>query len=122
MDHHMQSCYKVAKFLENHPQIDRVLHPALSSHPQHQIACNQSYGHSGVFAFKLKNSSKFAEFFGNLKVFAKSETIGSFESFMTQTEVIENVDCDGNLIMVSIGLENVDDLIEDVRQALNFGD
>ncbi|CAG9811697.1 unnamed protein product [Chironomus riparius] len=119
MDHHMKVSYKIAKWLEKQPQIEVVLHPALQSHPKHDVACQQSHGHSGVFAFKLKNPENVENFLKNLKIFLKVESIGGFESFMRRAEKVEGIEVDGNLINVSIGLEDADDLIEDIQQALD---
>lgn len=118
MDHHMKVAYKIAKWLENQPQIEVVLHPALQSHPQHEIACSQSHGHSGVFAFKLKNPENVEKMLKNLKIFLKVESIGGLESFMKRAEKFEGIEVDENLINVSIGLEDADDLIEDIQQGL----
>lgn len=116
----MKASYKVALWLENHTQIAQVLHPALHSHPQHEIACKQSYGHSGVFAFKLVDPENSDIFLNNLKVFLKVESFGGFESFMKRFECSGVEDTDEDLINVSIGLEDVEDLIADIQQALNF--
>lgn len=119
MDHHMKVSYKIAKWLKKQPQIEVVLHPALQSHPQHDIARNQSHGHSGVFAFKLKNPENVENFLKNLKIFLKVESIGGFESFMRRAEKLDGIKVDENLINVSIGLEDADDLIEDIQQAFD---
>jgi len=116
----MKSSYKIAEFLQNHPEIKRVFHPALPSHPQHDIACKQSYGHSGIFSFVLKNHQNIENFLAHLKIFMKNEMLGSFESFMTRAENIDLLDSNEIMIISSIGLENVSDLIEDLKQALNF--
>lgn len=120
MDHHMEMSYKIAKWLQNQPKIENVLHPALQSHPQHVIACKQSHGHSGVFAFQLKNLEDTERILKSLKVFLTVESVGGFESFMRPAEKDEKTNCNTNLINISIGLENVEDLIEDIRQAMDF--
>jgi cystathionine gamma-lyase len=117
MDQHMRSAFIVAKYLEGQPEVERVFHPALKSHPQHDIAVRQSYGHSGVFTFKLKNFESTERFLKNLKIFLMMESpCGSSMRWVTGEE-----GCDDGLrglIGASIGLENVEDLIGDVKNAL----
>lgn len=117
LDLHMKNAFKVAKFLENHALVEKVFHPALKSHPQHDIACGQSYGHSGVFSFLLKNDEKVENFLNSLRIFLQIESPGGFESFM---KAIDGATEGRKLIIVSIGLENVEDLIGDVKFAMKF--
>lgn len=81
MKQHSINSLAVAKFLESHPRVKSVLHPGLPSHPQHQLALNQSYGHSGIMSFyldgNLDNSKKFLT---SLKVFTLAESLGGYES------------------------------------------
>lgn len=81
MQQHSKNSLVVAKFLESHPKVKSVLHPGLPSHPQHELAKKQSYGHSGIMSFyldgDLNNSKKFLQ---NLKVFTLAESLGGYES------------------------------------------
>ena len=78
---HMHNGLAVAKFLENHPKVSKVLHPGLPSHPQHALALKQTSGHSGLISFYLKeNSGSPAKFLKNLKIFALAESLGGYES------------------------------------------
>lgn len=81
MEQHQKSSIAVAKLLEEHPFVEKVLHPALPSHPQHQLSLKQTYGYSGVFSFFLKGDLKHSKaFLQNLKLFALAESLGGYES------------------------------------------
>ena len=130
MDHHLKTAFIVAKWLEKHPKVAQVLHPALPSHPSHKIALSQSYGHSGIFSFVIKdaNLEKIEKFFQSLKVFMLIESPGGFESFMRSPvmttykdfseEELKGLNITQGLVCVSIGLEDAEDLVNDVREAL----
>ncbi|KAG5666548.1 hypothetical protein PVAND_014566 [Polypedilum vanderplanki] len=118
MDLHMKNSFIVAKYLENQSEVEKVFHPALKSHPQYEIAIKQSYGHSGVFTFKLKNNEKIEKFLKALKIFLQIESpCGSSMKCLISDENEEKCELKG-LISVSIGLENIEDLIGDIKNAL----
>lgn len=79
---HMKNAFQVAKFLESHPRVDKVLHPGLSSHPQHALALKQCSGHSGLISFYIKAGigASAEKFLKNLKVFSLAESLGGYES------------------------------------------
>jgi cystathionine gamma-lyase len=76
---HMKNALKVARFLEAHPKVAKVLHPGLPSHPQHEIALKQTSGHSGLIAFYVKEGDS-SVFLQKLKVFSLAESLGGYES------------------------------------------
>lgn len=76
---HMKNAYTIAKFLSKHPKVEKVLHPGLPSHPQHELSLKQTSGHSGLIAFYIKDGSG-AKFLQNLKVFSLAESLGGYES------------------------------------------
>ena len=81
MKQHSINGLAVAKFLEAHPFVEKVNHPGLVSHPQHQVAIRQSYGHSGIMSFYVKGGLKEAQkFFEFIKIFTLAESLGGFES------------------------------------------
>lgn len=81
MEQHFKNSVIVAKFLESHPKVDRVLHPALPSHPQHQLVLKQTYGHSGIMSFYIKGGlQESKKFLQATKVFILAESLGGFES------------------------------------------
>lgn len=81
MKQHSQSSLIIAKNLEVHPLVEKVIHPGLPSHPQHAIALRQSYGHSGIISFYLKGGlEESKKFLQTLKVFTLAESLGGYES------------------------------------------
>lgn len=81
MEQHFKNSVAVAKFLESQPNVERVLHPALPSHPQHQLVLKQTYGHSGIMSFYMKGGlNESRKFLKALKIFTLAESLGGFES------------------------------------------
>ncbi|KAM7287416.1 cystathionine gamma-lyase [Ixodes scapularis] len=129
MERHMENGLKVAKFLSSHPLVEKVLHPGLPSHPQHEIAKRQCSGFSGMVSFYIKGGlAESTSFLKNLQVIILAESLGSIESLaelpavMTHASVPENqrkeLGISDNLVRLSIGIEDSDDLIKDIDQAL----
>lgn len=81
MEQHSKSAFAVAKFLETHPNVTRVVHPGLPSHPQHELALKQSYGHSGIMTFFIRGGlPESTKLLQNLKLFTLAESLGGYES------------------------------------------
>ena len=129
MKAHEANATTIAHFLENHPQIDRVLYPGLKSSPQYALAQKQMSGFGGMISFYLKGGLKEAKrFLENVNLFALSESLGGVESLiehpaiMTHAslppETLKQLQITDNLIRMSVGLEDIDDLINDIEQAL----
>ncbi|XP_014208944.2 putative cystathionine gamma-lyase 2 [Copidosoma floridanum] len=128
MQQHMKNGLAVGKFLENHSLVEKVLHPYLSSHPQHDLALKQMSGYSGMVSFYLKGDS--SKFLGALKIFTLAESLGGYESLaelpsvMTHASVPaaerENLGITDQLVRLSVGLETKEDLIADLNQALEY--
>lgn len=130
MEEHQRNGLRVAEYLEAHPKVERVLHPGLPSHPQYDLARQQSRGSSGMFSFFLKGGKAEAHaFLGHLNLFSQAVSLGGVESLscfpwsMTHAAVPEPariaMGITQNLVRLSIGLEDVEDLLEDVEQALS---
>ncbi|KAJ8933988.1 hypothetical protein NQ318_016924, partial [Aromia moschata] len=128
MQKHLTNGLTVAKYLESHPKVLKVLHPGLPSHPQYEITKRQTCGHSGTFSFYLKGGlDESKRFLKALKVFILAESLGGYESLaelpsvMTHAsvppELRETLKITDNLIRLSVGLEDVEDLIADLDQA-----
>uniref|UniRef100_A0A0M3HWS6 cystathionine gamma-lyase n=1 Tax=Ascaris lumbricoides TaxID=6252 RepID=A0A0M3HWS6_ASCLU len=126
---HMENATQVARFLESNPRVETVLYPELESHPQHKIHKKQAKGMSGMVSFYLKGGlEESREFLSNLKIFTLAESLGGYESLaelpavMTHASVpLENrikLGITDSLIRLSVGIEDVDDLIQDLDQAL----
>uniref|UniRef100_A0A1Q3F233 cystathionine gamma-lyase n=1 Tax=Culex tarsalis TaxID=7177 RepID=A0A1Q3F233_CULTA len=129
MERHKSNSLAVAKFLEVHPKVERVLHPGLPSHPQHELAKKQTYGHSGIMSFYIKGGlEESSAFLKALQVFTLAESLGGYESLAELPSVMTHASVpaeqrawlgitDG-LVRISVGLEDVEDLIVDLKQAL----
>ncbi|KAL9879611.1 cystathionine gamma-lyase [Glossina fuscipes] len=130
MEQHQKNAIAVAKFLESHEFVEKVLHPGLPSHPHHQLALKQTYGYSGVFSFYLKGGLNNAKaFLKAVHVFTLAESLGGYESLaelpaiMTHASVPaedrKKLGITDSLIRLSVGLEDIEDLIADLEQALD---
>ncbi|XP_051869126.1 cystathionine gamma-lyase-like [Pristis pectinata] len=129
MKQHFKNALAVAQFLEADPRVKKVFFPGLPSHPQYKVTKQQCTGTSGMIAFLIKGNLENAKIFlENLKMFSLAASLGGYESLaehpaiMTHASVpIEERKALGisdTLIRLSIGLEDVTDIIEDLHQAL----
>lgn len=129
MRQHATNGIIVAKFLESHPKVEKVLHPGLPSHPQHELFKKQTSGPSSTFSFYIKGGlEESKKFLKALKVFTLAESLGGYESLaelpcvMTHASVPEEqrkvLQISDGLVRLSVGLEDADDLIADLKQAL----
>jgi cystathionine beta-lyase/cystathionine gamma-synthase len=129
MKRHEESALQVAAFLEAHPKIDRVLYPGLPSHPQHAIAKAQMSGFSGMITFELKGGTEAGKtLMNNVQLCGLAESLGSVETMITHPARMTHVDVpvedrrkrgltDG-LVRLSVGIEDVEDIILDLEKAL----
>lgn len=129
MEAHQKNALKVAKFLEGHQKVERVVYPALKSHPQYALAKKQMHGPGGMITFFLKGDLKKSKrFLEKVKIFSLAESLGGVESLiehpaiMTHASVPKNVREEigiyDNLIRLSVGIEDCEDLISDLENAL----
>ena len=129
MKQHEENAFVVADYLKEHPTVNRVLYPGIESHPGHEIARRQMKGFGGVVSFELKDGIEGVNtFLRKLKVFSLAESLGGIASLAehpaTMSHAVmpkdyrEKVGITDELIRLSVGLENVDDLTEDLEQAL----
>jgi cystathionine gamma-lyase len=129
MERHCSNALALARHLEAHPFVARVIYPGLPSHHQHALAKQQMSGPGGMLSFELKGSVAAAnEFASRTQVFTLAESLGGVESLcevpasMTHASIPAGVRreqglADG-LVRLSVGIEHIDDLIHDVEQAL----
>ncbi|MBI6279895.1 cystathionine beta-lyase [Proteus mirabilis] len=129
MKQHEQSGLEIARWLKQHPLVDNVYHPALSSCPGHTYFQRDFTGSNGLFSFSLKKiltTEEFSRFLDNLSLFKMAFSWGGFESLIlgyhpNDIKAMRQYDTQptlaGTLFRVHIGLENIDDLIEDLEQA-----
>uniref|UniRef100_A0AC11BRW6 Cystathionine gamma-lyase n=1 Tax=Ovis aries TaxID=9940 RepID=A0AC11BRW6_SHEEP len=129
MEKHFENGMAVAQFLESNPQVEKVIYPGLPSHPQYELAKRQCTGCPGMITFYIKGSLQHAEtFLKNLKLFTLAESLGGYESLaelpaiMTHASVPKSdrevLGISDTLIRLSVGLEDKQDLLDDLDQAL----
>jgi cystathionine gamma-lyase len=128
MKAHAENAAKVAHYLETHPLVDKVVYPGLKSHPQHALAQQQMHGFGGMITFFIKGgleaSRKFLE---SVEVFALAESLGGVESLIEHPAIMthasvpaeqrKKLGIDDSLIRLSVGIEDCDDLLADLKQA-----
>lgn len=131
MQRHCENGMAVAKFLENHPKVKEVFYPGLENDKNYPIAKKQMSGFGGMVSFRLKDESKAAAFkvLENFKVFTLAESLGGVESLvnhpvtMTHASIPEKerekLGITNSLIRLSVGIEDIDDLIKDLEGVLN---
>lgn len=129
MKQHQENAFAVARFLEMHPNVDAVFYPGLESHPDHETAKNQMTGFGGVVSFRIKGGKEAAnQFFIKLKLFYLADSLGGVESLANHSasmthdglteEQRQKAGITDNLIRLSIGIEDINDIVEDLKQAL----
>lgn len=131
MDAHLTAAHKVAEFLASHPKVEKVFFPGLSSHPGHQVIKDTAAGFGGMVALELAGGfAACAKFLDNLTLFAQAVSLGDLESLachpastthaaMTAADRAKAGVTD-KLVRLSVGVEDADDLIADLAQALEF--
>ncbi|MFA5293162.1 MAG: PLP-dependent aspartate aminotransferase family protein [Phycisphaerae bacterium] len=129
MQRHNENGQKIAEFLENHPKVEKVYYPGLPSHQHYKIAKKQMKGFGGVVTFEVKDDVTCAlEFLSRLKIICIGPSLGGVESLITHPATISYygisreerlaLGIKDGLIRLSIGIENAEDIIEDLNQAL----
>ncbi|MFJ4869120.1 cystathionine gamma-synthase [Streptomyces sp. NPDC088757] len=126
MDRHGENAEKVAEMLTQHPKVTQVLYPGLPEHPGHEIAAKQMRSFGGMISFRVQGGEEAAvEVCDRAKLFTLGESLGGVESLiehpgrMTHASVAGSaLEVPADLVRLSVGIENADDLIADLRQAL----
>ncbi len=131
MRQHDQNGRRIAEWLSHHPRVRGVNYPGLLSHPQHELACRQMTGYGGMMSVELGDAAFARRVVERTRVFALAESLGGVESLighpasMTHAsvppELRRKVGLTDSLIRLSVGIEDVEDLIEDLDQALAAG-
>jgi cystathionine gamma-lyase len=130
MEEHNRNALAIAHWLEAHPRVTSVLHPGLACHPQHELALQQTTGFGGTFSFRLTGGREEAfRFLNAVRLFTLAESLGGVESLIehppTMThlsippEVFDEMGISEDVIRISVGVEDVDDLIADLAQGLD---
>ena len=130
MERHAQSALEIARFLEKHPKVSKVIYPGLESHPQHALARKQMSGFGGMITFLIQGGLPEAKhFLESVKIFALAESLGGVESLIEHPALMTHASIPAetrkmlgihdNLIRISVGIEDVADLKRDLEAALN---
>jgi len=131
MKAHCENGKEIAHYLKNHPKVDKVFWPGFEHHPNHEIAKNQMRDFGGMMSFTLKDISLKAakKVLTNTHLFALAESLGGVESLINHPasmthasipkEEREKVGVTDGLIRLSVGIEDIEDLIQDLAHALN---
>jgi cystathionine beta-lyase/cystathionine gamma-synthase len=131
MEAHCRNAMAVAQFLQSHPKIEWVRYPGLPSHPQHELARKQMrHGFSGMIAVGVRGGAEVAQrFCEGTKIFNLAESLGGAESLIGYPPKMSHASMSAeerawcgipdNMVRLSVGLEDVNDLIEDLQQALD---
>ncbi|WP_067724535.1 trans-sulfuration enzyme family protein [Oceanobacillus damuensis] len=118
---HCSNASEIARFLDQHPNVVAVHYPGLASHPGHQIAARQMSSFGGMLSFQVKGGEREAiAVTAKLRLFTRATSLGGTHSLIEHRSSVEgsNTMAPANLLRVSIGIENVEDLKEDLIQAL----
>lgn len=130
MEKHNCNAQEIAEFLESQPKVKKVHYPGLKSHPQHDLAKKQMSGFGGILSFELNANLKGVKaFLKKFKLFALAESLGGVESLIEHPALMthasipreerEKIGISDSLIRVSVGIEDLEDLIADFKQALD---
>lgn len=129
MRQHEINAKKVAEFLDKHPKVEKTIYPGLPSHPQHELAKRQMSGFGGMISIYLKGGlAETRKFLESLKVFALAESLGGVESLVNHPAIMTHASVPAerrktlgitdNLVRLSVGIEDAQDLIRDLENAL----
>jgi len=129
MERHCANARKVVDFLQNHPKVEHVIYPGLSSHPQHALAKTQMRDFGGMISVHLKGDlTSSRRFLENLKLFSLAESLGGVESLIEHPAIMTHASIPAaqraalgisdTFVRLSVGIEDVEDLIADLKQSL----
>lgn len=128
MKQHNENAQKIAEYLLSNPKIANVIYPGLTSHPQHRLAKEQMSGFGGMVSVNFKQFEDVNNFLKKLKIFTLAESLGGVESLVCHPvsmthgsvpkEKREKFGLTEKLVRLSVGIEDAEDLIEDIRQAI----
>ncbi len=130
MERHAQNAIEIAKYLEKHPKVEKVIYPGLESHPQHALARQQMSGFGGMITFFVKGGLPEARsFLEKVRIFTLAESLGGVESLIEHPAIMTHASIPAetrkelgihdNLVRISVGIEDLVDLKADLAQALD---
>lgn len=128
MEAHEASTKKIVEFLSEHQGVEKIYYPGLETHPQHAIAKEQAGGFGGMVSFDVGSAEKATELLSKVKYFTLAESLGAVESLISvpakmthasiPAERRSELGITEGLVRISVGIEDVEDLIDDLKQAL----
>ena len=127
---HASNAIEIAKFLEAHPKVDKVIYPGLESHPQHELAKRQMSGFGGMLSIYIKGGlAESRKFLEEVQLFALAESLGGVESLIEHPAIMTHASVPveernklgiaDNFVRLSVGVEDVEDLKADLSRALD---
>ena len=129
MERHNANAAALAEFLASHPKVKQVHYPGLPSHPQHALASRQMRGFGGLISFALGSLENARALLNNVRLMALAESLGGVETLISHpatmthasvpAEMRQRIGVTDDLVRVSVGIEDIDDLKEDLAQALS---
>ena len=129
MDRHNASAQALAEFLATHPKVTRVHYPGLPDHPQHALARRQMRGFGGLIAFELGSLERARTLLNHVRLMALAESLGGVETLISHPATMthasvppdrrQQIGITDDMVRVSVGIEDIDDLKEDLIQALD---
>tara|TARA_B110000977_G_scaffold151820_1_gene192745 strand:+ start:261 stop:1418 length:1158 start_codon:yes stop_codon:yes gene_type:complete len=130
MKAHASNAIEIAKYLEAHPKVDKVIYPGLESHPQHELAKTQMSGFGGMLSVYIKGGlSESKTFLEEVKLFALAESLGGVESLIEHPAIMTHASVPieertklgiaDNFVRISVGVEDLEDLVADLASALD---
>jgi cystathionine gamma-synthase len=129
LERHQENAFKIARFLQTHRAVTEVFYPGLPEHEGYEVQRRQATGFSGIISFRVRHASQIPEFLAALRVISFAGSLGGVESLCTHPatsshedipkEIREKLGICDRLLRLSVGVENADDLIADLHQALD---
>jgi len=129
LEQHQKSALEIAKWLKRRPEIKEVYYVGLEDHPQYQLSCRQTTGFGGILSFRLQTTEAAKNFLQHLKLPLLGVSLGAVESIITYpccmshaaipNEKRNELGITEDLLRLSVGLEETEDLIQDLKQALD---
>jgi cystathionine beta-lyase/cystathionine gamma-synthase len=128
MQRHNENGMAIARFLESHPKVKRVIYPGLTSHPQHEVAKRQQRGFGAMLSFDLGSLAAARKLLDHVRLCSLAESLGGVETLISHpasmthasvpVDVRQQIGITDGLVRISVGIEDVEDLIADLEQAL----
>lgn len=129
MERHNSNGFAIAQYLNNHPKVQKVYYPGLTNHPQHDLAKRQMNGFGSMISFELGSYENAAKFLNRVKLCALAESLGGVETLISHPESMthgsvpletrQRLGITPGLVRISVGIEDVEDLIADIENAFD---